>query len=128
MGKKILVVDDEEIVRKGLKIHLTKSGYNVEEAADGEEAIEWMKKNNFDLLICDIMMPKKDGWEVLNFVRSQTRTEDLPVIFLTAKSQDSDMFEGYERGANYYITKPFTKSQLLFGVNLMLGKERNPSY
>jgi len=128
MGKKILVVDDEEIVRKGLKIHLTKSGYNVEEAADGEEAIEWMKKNNFDLLICDIMMPKKDGWEVLKFVRSQTRTEDLPVIFLTAKSQDSDMFEGYERGANYYITKPFTKSQLLFGVNLMLGKERNPSY
>jgi DNA-binding response OmpR family regulator len=87
-----------------------------------------MKKNNCDLLISDIMMPRKDGWEVLKFVRSQTRTQDLPVIFLTAKSQDSDMFEGYERGANYYITKPFTKSQLLFGVNIMLGKERNPSY
>lgn len=128
MSKKILVIDDEETVRKVLRIHLGKDGYEVREAGDGEEAIEQLKKNNFDLLICDIMMPKMDGWEVLRAVRSHPRTKDIPVIFLTAKDQDSDMFKGYEMGANYYVTKPFTKSQLLFGVNLMFGKERNPQY
>jgi DNA-binding response OmpR family regulator len=128
MSKRILVIDDEEIIRKGLKIHLTKSGYEVKEAANGEEAIEQVKKNNFDLLICDIMMPKKDGWEVLKFVRSQARTKDLPVIFLTAKNQEADMFKGYELGANYYIPKPFTTSQVFMGINMMFGKERNPQY
>ena len=128
MNRRILVVDDEEVIRKGLIIHLTKSGHEVVEAANGEEAIERLKRDVFDLVICDIMMPKKDGWEVLSFVRSQARTRDLPVIFLTGKSQDSDMIKGYEQGANYYIPKPFTKSQLLFGVNLMFGKERNPLY
>lgn len=125
---KILIVDDEDVIRKFLRLQLSERGYEVKEAADGEEAIEEVKKNNFDLLICDIMMPKKDGWEVLKFVRSQTRTKDIPVIFLTAKNQDSDMFKGYELGANYYITKPFTKSQLFFGINLMFGKERNTQY
>lgn len=97
----------------------------MKEAADGEEAIEQLKKNNFDLLICDIMMPKKDGWEVLRAVRSHPRTKDIPVIFLTAKDQDADMFKGYELGANYYMTKPFTKSQLFFGINMMFGKDGN---
>ena len=128
MSKKILVIDDEETVRKVLKIHLVKGGYDVKEAADGEEAIEQLKRNNFDLLICDVMMPKKDGWEVLRAVRSHPRTKDIPVIFLTAKDQDTDMFKGYELGANYYMTKPFTKSQLLFGINMMLGKESASQY
>ena len=128
MSKRILVIDDEETVRKVLKIHLAKGGYDVKEAADGEEAIEQLKKNNFDLVICDIMMPKKDGWEVLRAVRSQPRTKDIPVIFLTAKDQDADMFKGYELGANYYMTKPFTKSQLFFGINMMFGKESTSQY
>jgi len=128
MSKKILVIDDEETVRKVLKIHLVKGGYDVKEAADGEEAIEQLKRNNFDLLICDVMMPKKDGWEVLRAVRSHPRTKDIPVIFLTAKDQDTDMFKGYELGANYYMTKPFTKSQLFFGINMMFGKESMSQY
>ena len=128
MSKKILVIDDEETVRKVLKIHLVKGGYDVKEAADGEEAIEQLKRNNFDLLICDVMMPKKDGWEVLRAVRSHPRTKDIPVIFLTAKDQDTDMFKGYELGANYYMTKPFTKSQLFFGINMMFGKESTSQY
>lgn len=119
MSKKILVIDDEEIIRKFLKIHLVKNGFEVKEAADGEQAIEQLKKENFDLLICDIIMPKKNGLEVLQEVRSNPKTRDIPLIFLTAKNQDSDVFKGYELGATYYITKPFTKSQLLFGVNLM---------
>jgi CheY-like chemotaxis protein len=120
MGKKILIVDDEEVIRKFLKIHLTKLGYEVKEAADGEQAIEQLKKGNFDLMICDILMPKKDGWEVVKEVKSNPRTKDIPVILLTAKNEDSDMFKGYDLGANYYMTKPFTKTQLLYGLKLML--------
>ncbi len=119
MGKKILIVDDEEVIRKFLKIHLSKLGYEVKEASNGEQAMEELGKDRFDLLICDILMPKKDGWQVLKEVRSNPETEDLPVIILTAKNEDSDMFEGYNLGANYYMTKPFTKSQLLYGVKLM---------
>jgi len=119
VGKKILIVDDEEVIRKFLKIHLSKLGYEVKEASNGEQAMEELGKDRFDLLICDILMPKKDGWQVLKEVRSNPETEDLPVIILTAKNEDSDMFEGYNLGANYYMTKPFTKSQLLYGVKLM---------
>ncbi len=119
MRKKILIVDDEEVIRKFLRINLTKWGYDVIEAADGTEAVAQLGKENFDLLICDIMMPKKDGWEVLREVRSNPKTEHLPTIVLTAKNEDQDMFKGYEMGADYYMTKPFTKAQLLYGLRLM---------
>lgn len=120
MGKRILIVDDEEVIRKFLRIHLAKLGYEVMEAADGEQAMEQLRKDDFDLLICDILMPKKDGWEVIKEVKSNPKTKDIPVIVLTAKNEDSDMFKGYDLGANYYMTKPFTKTQLLYGLKLML--------
>jgi DNA-binding response OmpR family regulator len=119
MGKRILIVDDEEVIRKFLKIHLGKLGYEVKEAADGEQAMEQLSKDDFDLLICDILMPKKDGWEVIKEVKSNPKTKNMPVILLTAKNEDSDMFKGYDLGANYYMTKPFTKTQLLYGLKLM---------
>lgn len=119
MSKKVLIVDDEEVIRKFLKIHLSKLGYDVTEAADGEEAIEQLGKKDFDLIICDILMPKKNGWEVIEEVKSNTRTKNIPLIVLTAKNEDSDMFKGYDLGANYYMTKPFTKAQLLYGLKLM---------
>jgi two-component system alkaline phosphatase synthesis response regulator PhoP/two-component system response regulator VicR len=122
MSKRVLVVDDEEVIRKFLKIHLAKLGYEVTEAADGEQAIEQLGKDDFDLLICDIMMPKKDGWEVIKEAKSNPKTKNLPVIVLTAKNEDSDMFKGYDLGANYYMTKPFTKAQLLYGLKLMFGE------
>ena len=120
MKRKVLIADDEEVIRKFLRIHLDKLGYEVMEAADGEQAIEQLGKDDFDLLICDIMMPKKDGWEVIKEVKSNPKTKNLPVIVLTAKNEDPDMFKGYDLGANYYITKPFTKNQLLYGLKLML--------
>jgi two-component system alkaline phosphatase synthesis response regulator PhoP len=121
MKRKILIVDDEEIIRKFLRIHLDKLGYEVKEAADGEQAIEELGKDDFDLLICDILMPKKNGWEVVKEVKSNSKTKRLPVILLTAKNEDSDMFKGYDLGANYYMTKPFTKAQLLYGLRLMFN-------
>jgi CheY-like chemotaxis protein len=121
MNKKILVVDDEEVIRKFLRIQLAKLGYEVKEAADGEQALEKLGKDDFDLLICDILMPNKNGWEVLREVKLNPRMKDIPVIVLTAKNEDSDMFKGYDLGASYYMTKPFTKAQLLYGLKLMLG-------
>lgn len=126
MSKKILVVDDEEVIRKFLRIHLVKLGCEVKEAADGEQALEQLGKDDFDLLICDIMMPKKDGWEVIKQCKSNPKMKNVPIIVLTAKDQDSDMFKGYDLGANYYMTKPFTKAQLLYGLKLMLEEKVSP--
>ena len=121
-NKKILVVDDEEIIRKTIRIHLGKMGYELKEAIDGVDALKKLGEEKFDLLICDILMPKKDGWEVLKELRSNPSTKDMPVIVLTAKTRDEDMFRGYDLGANYFMTKPFTKSQLLYGIKLMFGE------
>jgi DNA-binding response OmpR family regulator len=125
MSKKILIVDDEEIIRKFLRINLVKWGYEVKEAMDGIQALDQLGNDNYDLVICDILMPNKSGWEVLKEVRSNPKTKDIPVIFLTAKNEDADMFKGYESGANYYIPKPFTKSQLLFGLKLVFEEAQD---
>jgi DNA-binding response OmpR family regulator len=119
MSKRILIVDDEEVIRKFLRIHLTKLGYEVTEAEDGEKAIEKIGGEKFDLIICDVMMPNKNGWEVVKEVKSTPDLSNIPIILLTAKNDEVDMFKGYELGANYYMTKPFTKDQLLYGLKLM---------
>jgi DNA-binding response OmpR family regulator len=120
MSKRILIVDDEEVIRKFLKIHLNKQGYEVVEAEDGQKAIDRIGERKFDLIICDVMMPNKTGWEVVKEVKSNPKFDHIPIILLTAKNDDVDMFKGYELGANYYMTKPFTKDQLLYGLKLML--------
>jgi CheY-like chemotaxis protein len=125
MSRKVLIVDDEEVIRKLLRIHLVKWGYEVREAIDGAQALEQIGKDDFDLLICDILMPNMDGWQVLKEVKSNPKTKDMPVIVLTAKNEDTDMFKGYDLGASYYMTKPFTKAQLLYGLKLMF--EENPT-
>ena len=127
MSKKILIVDDEEVIRKLLKINLVKWGYEVTEATDGTQAIEKIGEDEFDLLICDILMPNMNGWEVLKEVKSNPKTKDMPIIVLTAKNEDTDMFKGYDLGANYYMTKPFTKDQLLYGLKLMFDDPSPPS-
>jgi two-component system alkaline phosphatase synthesis response regulator PhoP len=73
----------------------------------------------FDFLILDILIPNEDGWQVLKDVKSNLKTKDIPIIILTAKNGDSDMIKGYAMGASYYITKPFTKAQLLYGLKLI---------
>ncbi len=119
MKRKVLIVDDEELTRKILRIHLDKLGYEVKEAADGEQAIEELANDDFDLLMCDILMPKKDGWEVIKEARSNSKSKNMPVILLTAKDENLNILKGYDLGANYYMTKPFTKAQLLYGLRLM---------
>jgi len=122
-NKSILIVEDEEVVRKFLRLQLSQWGYKVTEAKDGVQAILKLGKENFDLILLDIMMPNKDGWELMKEVRLSPKTKDVPVIVLTAKNKDSDMFKGYELGANYYIPKPFTKTQLLHGLKLVFEED-----
>ena len=121
-SRKVLVAEDEEAVRSSLKSHLTHWGYDVREAVDGVQAIEEMARDHFDLVICDGMMPNKTGWDVLREVKSNPKTRDVPVIVMVAKKVEPDIFRGYELGAEYYMSKPFTKSQLLNVVRFMFDE------
>jgi CheY-like chemotaxis protein len=122
MRKKVLVIDDEEVVREFLKTLLLKWGYEVEEAADGVQALEQLAKDNYDLLICDILMPNKNGWEILKEMKSNLKTKEIPVIFLTGEREDSNIVRGYELGAIYYMTKPFSTAQLLHTLQRIFGE------
>lgn len=121
MSKKILVVDDEEMIRRFLSIQLPKCGYEVKEAIDGVHALERLAEEDFNLIICDILMPIMNGWQLLKKIRENPKTKDIPVIVLTAKDEDSDMLKGYELGANYYITKPFDIFEILSGIQMISG-------
>ena len=120
MNRRVLVADDEELIRKSLTDFLINWGWDVKEVEDGDTAIDLVLSDHFDLFICDTLRPDRSGWDVLREVKSNPKTKNLPVIFLTTKNEDPDLFQGYTLGADYYITKPFTKTQLLQGIHLML--------
>ena len=121
-SRKVLVADDEAATRASIKSHLTHWGYGVREAVDGVQAIEEVSKDHFDLVICDGMMPNKTGWDVLREVKSNPKTGNVPVIVMVAKKVEPDIFRGYELGAEYDMSKPFTKSQLLDVIRFMLDE------
>lgn len=119
---KILVVDDESRMRKLLKDFLVKEGCIVYEAGDGEEAMEiFHGPNTFDCILLDIMMPKMDGWEVCREIR---KSSDVPIIMLTAKSEESDELLGFELGVDEFITKPFSPKILLARVESILKRTK----
>ena len=120
-NEKILVVEDEEVIRKVLRLTLGKWGFQVEEAEDGVQALRKLEKDRYHLIICDILMPNMDGWELIKEVKRNPDSQHIRIIALTGKNKDSDMFKGYELGANYYMTKPFTKAQLQYGIQLVLN-------
>lgn len=116
----ILVVDDEFRMRKILNDFLTKSGYCVMEASDGKEALNIFYSNkNLDLIILDVMMPKLDGWEVLKEIRKESK---IPVIMLTARSDESDELRGFELGVDEYISKPFSPKIFVARVEAVLRR------
>ena len=120
---KILVVDDEARMRKLVKDFLVRKQYTVVEAGDGEEAIElFVKENDFDLIILDIMMPKMDGWEVCREIRKLSK---VPIIMLTAKGEESDELLGFELGVDEYISKPFSPRILVARVDAILRRTNN---
>ena len=104
MGRKVLVVDDEKLIVKGLRFSLEQDDMEVDCAYDGEEALEMAKRKEYDMILLDVMLPKYDGFEVCRQIRDFS---DVPIIMLTAKGEDMDKILGLEYGADDYITKPF---------------------
>lgn len=122
-GKKILIVDDEARLRKLIADFLKKEGFQIIEAQDGAEALElFASENKIDLVILDVMMPKYDGWVVCHQIR---KTSSVPIVMLTAKSEESDQIFGFEIGADEYIPKPFSPSILVARVKALLRRAEN---
>ena len=116
---KILVVDDEKLLVKGMKFNLENEGYQVECAYDGAAAVELARNDKFDLLILDVMMPEVDGLEACMRIREFS---NVPIIMLTAKSEDADKLMGFECGADDYLTKPFNILELKARVRALLRR------
>ncbi|MBO5209916.1 MAG: response regulator transcription factor [Lachnospiraceae bacterium] len=104
MGKRVLVVDDEKLIVKGIRFSLEQDGMEVDCAYDGEEALEKAKNNSYDIILLDVMLPKMDGFEVCQQIRGFS---NVPIVMLTAKGDDMDKILGLDNGADDYITKPF---------------------
>jgi len=113
MAKTILVVDDERHIVRLVEVNLQRAGYNVDTAYDGVEALEKVKASKPDMIVLDVMMPRMDGFEVLQNLQANSDTAEIPVIMLTAKAQDADIFKGWQQVVSSYLTKPFNPRELL---------------
>lgn len=123
LGKKVLVVDDEKLIVKGIRFSLEQDGMEVDCAYDGEEALEAVKKTEYDVVLLDVMLPKLTGFEVCQQIREFS---DMPVIMLTAKGDDMDKILGLEYGADDYITKPFNILEVKARIKAII--RRNSSH
>ena len=119
MAMKILVVDDEQLLVKGIRFNLENEGYEVAVAYDGQEAVDLARQGAFDLIILDVMMPRKSGTDACMEIRTFS---DVPIIMLTAKSEDSDKLAGFACGADDYVTKPFNILELKARVKALLKR------
>ena len=119
MAYKILVVDDEKLIVKGIKFSLEQDGMDIDVAYDGEEALELIKKNDYDLAVLDVMLPKMDGLQVCREVREFSQ---MPIIMVTAKGEDMDKILGLEYGADDYMTKPADEEELLLRIGALLRR------
>ena len=120
-GSRILLVEDEDSLAIGLEYNLSEEGYIVERAADGEEALEYIKKDEYDLIILDLMLPYLDGFELAKLIR--LRFPKVPILILTAKTGIKDRIKGLELGADDYLTKPFHLEELLLRLKGMLRRK-----
>ena len=127
MNKRVLVIDDDPMIRGLIKAMLEAEGYTVVLAEDGLKGVEIVDSEprpvDFCLIVLDVVMPGMNGLEVLTRLKLNAHTQKIPVIMLTGESKAEDIMAGYSIGADYYITKPFTRQQLLFGLDLVLNWE-----
>ncbi|MBI5847891.1 MAG: response regulator [Nitrospirae bacterium] len=121
-AKKVLVVDDEPDILELVSYNLKKEGFEVSSASDGEEALASIKKNHFDCLILDLMLPGIQGMELCRIIRNNPKTRHIPVIMLTAKSEEVDRIIGLETGADDYMTKPFSPRELAARIRAVLRR------
>ncbi|MFN8577845.1 MAG: response regulator transcription factor [Candidatus Sericytochromatia bacterium] len=123
---KILAVDDEQYILDLIKINLSISGYQVETASDGAEGLAKAKQGNFDAILIDVMMPKLDGYTVCNQLRGNAETKETPIIMLTAKNALEDKVQGFDSGADDYLTKPFEPQELMVRLKALLRRSKKP--
>jgi DNA-binding response OmpR family regulator len=123
-GQNILVVDDEPSIREVVSLYLTRAGYQVATAAEGQTALDELARRTFDLVVLDLMLPKVDGLEITRRLRA---TSDTPIIMLTARTEEIDRILGLELGADDYVTKPFSPQELVSRVRAVLRRvQRDP--
>lgn len=122
MKEKILIVDDEKDIVKMLDYNLKKEGYRTALAYDGEDALEMAKKEHPDLIVLDLMLPGMDGLEVCKSLKKEPKSASIPIIMLTAKTQEADKIVGLELGADDYITKPFSPRELIARIKAVLRR------
>lgn len=125
MPKKILAVDDERHIVRLIQVNLERAGYTVVTAYDGREALQKIEAEQPDLVVLDVMMPYMDGLEALKRIRANPATRALPVIMLTAKAQDQDVFQGYSHGVDIYLTKPFNPIELLTFIKRIFSEQES---
>ncbi len=126
MAKTILVVDDERHIVRLVEVNLARAGYDVVSAYDGVEALEKVEESIPDMIVLDVMMPRMDGFEVLKKLQADPKYKDIPVIMLTAKAQDADIFKGWQSGVSSYLTKPFNPKELLVFVQRIFQSMDEP--
>ena len=122
MSRRVLVVDDEKLIVKGIRFSLEQDGYDVDCAYDGEEALKLAKENAYDIILLDVMLPKYDGFEVCQQIREYS---DVPIIMLTAKGDDMDKILGLDYGADDYITKPFNILEVKARIKAIMRRTGN---
>lgn len=123
MAKKVLVVDDEKLIVKGLRFSLEQEGMEVDCAYDGEEALEYARNKEYDIVLLDIMLPKLDGYEVCQQIREFS---NMPIVMLTAKGDDMDKILGLDYGADDYITKPFNILEIKARIKAIMRRTGRP--
>jgi DNA-binding response OmpR family regulator len=123
--QKILVVDDDEHILRSLSQYLELEDFAVVSASSGPEALELFAKENPDLLVLDVMMPGMDGFQVLEKLRSDPATAQVPVLMLTARDQHNDILKGYQMGATSYLVKPFNLDELVEAIREVFAGKTN---
>lgn len=128
MARRILAVDDEKHIVRLIQVNLERQGYEVLTAFDGKEALQKVEEERPDLVVLDVMMPYMDGFEVLQNLKRNPETRDIPVIMLTAKAQDADVFKGWQSGVDCYLTKPFNPMELIAFVKRIFKSLEEEGY
>ena len=123
MSKKVLIVDDEPNIVLSVEFLMQREGHEVVTASDGQEAIDLLDEVRPDLMILDVMMPRKNGFEVCEEVRAESEYSRMPILMLTAKGREAEMKKGISLGADAYITKPFSTHDLVAKVNELLSRD-----
>ncbi len=123
MARKILTCDDEKHIVRLIQVNLERQGYEVITAFNGLECLEKVKEDRPDLIVLDVMMPEMTGFEVLEKLKKDPETENIPVIMLTARAQDSDVLRGWQSGVECYLTKPFNPMELIAFVKRIFSME-----